>query len=606
MKKETLSSILLERLFVVPDYQRGYAWEIDQWTDFANDIDALVDEEVINHYTGTIVIYQKDNNPTENYGIEKLELVEVVDGQQRLTTSCLYLSVIINQLVSSGFSEYENKKQQYLYCGAKSKVRLNNEANDFFYDLMKTGNTNTVAITIHQKRLLDAYTFFKNHIVKNIEFHQDKNRYLQNIFDALTRKLNFTFYRIEKESEIGMTFELMNSRGKDLSILELLKNYLMHWIYRNMNQNNEQEDLTSIVNKSWKEVYSNISFSKGNEDQCLKIAWILYCTHTPKYWNGYRGFKDSSLIPLRDFSNKSKEDTKNFISIFTTGLAEISKHYSIVVSPTDSNTITNELLWLNKIHNAGNLSNYLPLIVASRINFQKGLITELQYINILKSLEIYSYRVFLFQGRRSNAGVSTLYRWAYEVFREKIDINMLPQHIYGLINWYSNETDFREKICSPSDWYYKRSLLRYTLFEYELELLRNEGKGKTPRLAWSDLTDATIEHILPQTPDERSHWKEVWSTDEISRYLHDIGNLVLTENNSNYRNFDFSRKKGFAGQGFSYSNSDIRQERKLSQYDDWTINQCIDRRNNILEWILQRWGISTPIVNEIIEEEDFE
>ena len=56
-----------------------------------------------------------------------------------------------------------------------------------------------------------------------------------NLFDAIIRKLNFSFYSIEVESEIGMTFELMNSRGKDLSALELLKNYLMHWIYRNVN-----------------------------------------------------------------------------------------------------------------------------------------------------------------------------------------------------------------------------------------------------------------------------------------------------------------------------------------------------------------------------------
>jgi len=54
--------------------------------------------------------------------------------------------------------------------------------------------------------------------------------YLKELFLAVTQRLHFTFYKIEDECEIGMTFELMNSRGKGLSVLELLKNYLMHWV----------------------------------------------------------------------------------------------------------------------------------------------------------------------------------------------------------------------------------------------------------------------------------------------------------------------------------------------------------------------------------------
>lgn len=606
MDKVTLRSIFLGKLFYIPDYQRGYAWETKQWNDFITDIDALIDDEVTNHYTGTIVIFQKNNKPTEDYGIEKLEIVDIVDGQQRLTTCCLYLSIIINKLKEKGLTDYDDTKQDFLFKGSKCKLHLNNDTNNFFFDLLTKGTTNTTAITVHQQRLYDAYTHLKKHIEIQEKNRDDFIEYLRSVYDAITRKLNFTFYTIDKESEIGMTFELMNSRGQDLSILELLKNYLMHWIYRNEKIDNEQQDLTTTVNKAWKEVYTNISIPNGKEDQCLRIAWTLYCSYTPKNWKGYIGFKENSVIPLRDFSEKSKDDTKDFISTFANGLAEVSKHYAIIISPKIENTTIDEFKWLSKIHNAGNIANFLPLLVASRINFNKNIITELQYINIIRALERYAFRVFLWQGKRSNAGISNLYRWAFEVFTNKIDIDKLPQFIDELIKWYSPETNFQENITKPFNWYGRRNLLKYCLFEYELQLLQDEGKGKAPKLQWTDLSDSTIEHILPQTPDVTSHWKAVWTEPAITTYLHDIGNLVLTENNSNYKNFDFSRKKGSSGTGFSYANSDIRQERKISSYSDWTEVECKQRHDDLIKWIIKRWkiAVSESISIEIAEDED--
>ena len=208
-----------------------------QWKDFVQDIDALIDDKIISHYTGTIVIYQpKKDAPTENYGIDRLELVEIVDGQQRLTTCSLYLSIILNKLINVNEKEYESKLP-ILFSGEKSRLMLNNETADFYYDLISKCDANITASTVHQKRLLEAYNFLDLHISEQVEKREKKGiDYLKDLFDAITRKLNFSFYTIEVESEIGMTFELMNSRGKDLSTLELLKNYLMHWVYRNVRE----------------------------------------------------------------------------------------------------------------------------------------------------------------------------------------------------------------------------------------------------------------------------------------------------------------------------------------------------------------------------------
>lgn len=608
MEKKTLSNILEGKIFQIPDYQRGYAWETKQWKDFVQDIDALIDDKIISHYTGTIVIYQPISKPTENYGTKKLEVVDIVDGQQRLTTCSIYLSIIIKELIKIAGEDFNSELPIYLFSGSKSKLRLNNDSADFYYDLISKGVSNLEPNSIHQKRIYEAYSFLKKHIEEQLEIRANQGEnYLRDLFDAIIRKLNFSFYPIEVESEIGMTFELMNSRGKDLSSMELLKNYLMYWVYRNISDDSEKEDYTKIINKTWKEVYVNIAKSNGSESQCLRIAWTLLVNYTPKNWEGYSGFKSDDVIPLRNFSIKSKEEVKSFLLRFVNGLALISKHYSAIIKPDNNSLNKSELNLLTKIKNAGNTATYLPLMVASRIKCENGQEENQDYIDFLKSIEVFSYRVFLWEGKRSNAALSKFYRWADDIFASKHSLKSVTDWIYGTINWYSPENDFRKSLTDHFFWWYNhRRLLKYTLFEYELFLLQ----GKNPsKLNWEDLTDSTIEHILPQNPDINSNWVIKWPKEDREKFTHDISNLVLTKDNSRYSNFEFERKKGIAGSGFSYSNSDIRQERKIAEYVDWLPESCQKRREELTNWIIQNWGIDRHYyvsTVDVIEEEEEE
>jgi hypothetical protein len=611
MDKKTLTSLFTESLFQIPDYQRGYAWEEKQLKDFIQDIDALVDENVTSHYTGTVVVYDAGrNSKIIDYGTKRLKVVDVVDGQQRLTTSCLYLSVIFRVLLSKGESAYERDIPDFLYSGAICKLTLNNDTIDAFYDLLKTGRVNTAAQSPHKKRLIAACARFQEHIDKQLtERGAEGVAYLKELYHAITQKLNFTFYAIEEECEIGMTFELMNSRGKDLSVLELLKNYLMHWVSRNETDVAERNTLTTLINKNWKDTYTNLGSCTGSEDQCLRIAWTLYCSHSPRNWIGYDGFKEDNYIPLRNFTGKrTKAVTKAFISLFADGLADISIHYASITSPTASNTNSrDELLWLTKIHHTGNIANFLPLMVAARKHWVGGSISEADYIALLKALECYAYRVFLYKGRRSNAGKSNFHRWGYEIFTQTQTLRDVTVWVHDLTRYYATEESFTEENANPGNWYGTRNRLKYTLFEYELHLLVTEGKGKQPHLTWEQLNDSTIEHILPQTPEENSHWKSVWSPDDFETCLHDIANLILTQDNSHYKNFEFSRKKGLPGQGPSYSNSDIRQERKISSFLDWTPKEFTERKSELVAWINDRWKTEAgqgATTLEVVDEAD--
>lgn len=591
MNERKLKSIIGDYILRIPDYQRGYAWDKEQWKEFVEDIDALVDESLNSHYTGTIVLYLPRNpqdRESKQYGKRNsYHIADVIDGQQRLTSISLYMSAIIHRLLNLGVEDCTEERREYLYQNGQCRLMLNNNTDDIYYELISLGYTKLTTLTAHQCRLKEAYEFFSNHISM---YTQER---LELLLSAITNKLNFSSYLIDDQSEVGMTFELMNSRGKDLTHLELLKNYLMYWVNRNASEDMKGSLIRSI-NITWKNVYQNLQ--KENEEfQCLRIAWILLCTYVPKEWDGYNGFKRDEFIPIRHFAKKSRNEVAKFIEEFNEVLSSVSLFYSQILVAEQATT--EQTKWLSKIKRAGNIANFIPLIVVAKMRLEDGRIDEKEYVELLKSIETYSYRVFLWQGRRSNSGLTNFYRWSYELYKSDTPTQTLSsiiENIKLLTTYYLSEKDFVEDCSKISSWYTARKrALKYTLYEYELYLLEAEGKGKNPKLQWNDIQDSTLEHILPQAPAAESQWVSKWSDDERTLYLHDISNIVLTFDNSHYLNFDFATKKGVAGCGHCYANSDIRQERKISEYSDWTPRECQERKEILSRWICERWGIRT-------------
>jgi hypothetical protein len=68
----------------------------------------------------------------------------------------------------------------------------------------------------------------------------------------------------------------------------------------------------------------------------------LFVNYTPKNWDGYSGFKTDDVIPLRDFTKKTKEQIKTFLLTFLDGLALISKHYSAIIRPIEDESFLKE------------------------------------------------------------------------------------------------------------------------------------------------------------------------------------------------------------------------------------------------------------------------
>src|SRR5438876_8982200 len=80
------------KVFTIPDYQRGYAWEEQHLLDLWEDIEFLASGK--KHYTGNLVLQRRDGETVQAEDGSRNEVFEIVDGQQRLTTLVILLECL--------------------------------------------------------------------------------------------------------------------------------------------------------------------------------------------------------------------------------------------------------------------------------------------------------------------------------------------------------------------------------------------------------------------------------------------------------------------------------------------------------------------------------
>jgi len=176
--------------------------------------------------------------------------------------------------------------------------------------------------------------------------------------------------------------------------------------------------------------------------------------------------------------------------------------------------------------------------------------------------------------------------------------------VHWLLTYFCPKEEYEQEVDSIGDWYNWYGL-KYLLYEYEIYLVERAHL----HLDWQTLQKKnkkdTIEHILPQTPTD-SYWRKHWNKKDIETVLHDIGNLVITLDNSSYGNKGFDQKKGSPGEGICYANSALFSERELCKYDEWNYEAYSKRREELSLWMKERWFIKDHnAMSDIeIEEED--
>ena len=297
-----LQDLFSNRIFRVPDYQRGYAWEQQQVGDFLDDL-ALIGPSR-RHYTGTVVLY-KPPDARHRKDDAKIDYTEtdVVDGQQRLTTTVLLLNEI-----SKALSKYENSrslaeemKKDYVYRKDEHglplyKLSLNAETDHFFKSRVLPDQPGIGGAPVEAGRRLEAAKRQIADYLKEAEGGPaNREQWLCDLHNKITTRLHFNLYEVDNEAEVGVIFEVMNDRGKPLTEVEKLKNFLLYAAASLDIDQGARDDLARKVNAAWANILKLLMAAKlgrpADEDGLLRADWLMRYDPQSTHWEGVRSIR---------------------------------------------------------------------------------------------------------------------------------------------------------------------------------------------------------------------------------------------------------------------------------------------------------------------------
>ena len=607
----TLAALFTRRQFVVPPYQRGYAWGKDQVGDFLQDLELLPSDR--DHYTGTMVLHpQPESTWRTDITGERLQLVHVVDGQQRLTTIVLLLDALRRKLESVRPHVAQAIRDRFLWTTDDDdarlyRLRLGDDVQPYWesHILAVTEAPGGASIQSHA-RLAAARDQLRTWLDdKATALGERSVDALLDLHHKLTGRLRFTVHEVGSMTDVGVVFEVMNNRGKPLSELEKAKNHFL-WVAANLDISPEnREALADLVNDTWSRILRRLMAAglvrTADEDQLLRTHWLAAYDHDERHWEGSRTLRTQFDPRLRRTQPDGDKVLRGRIEAYLRTLdactvafcdAWLPAHPGAFDGFGDTALRAEIGRWSQKLLNVGVVAPFLPLLVAARV---KGASPE-PYLRVVKACERFAFRVYRLEEKRAHAGKSGLLWIGHHVWRGDRSVAQACEYLDQHLQNYQTEA-MLAGICDPSepdDWY-NWSGLRYMLFEYEEHLA-----GDRPRkLSWFDLTkrrfNETIEHILPQTPS--AAWRH-FPKKIHEEVVHDLGNLVLTRDNSVYLNRGFEQKRGTQDSAQPcYAKSDLRQELELATLSEWTVSSIEARRARLLAWVRTRWSATMSAPN---------
>ena len=630
-KVVSLATLFSERVFQVPDYQRGYSWEEQQVWEFLEDLELL--EPGRFHYTGTVVLHESHSEPWMDEEGNEYGLAKIVDGQQRLTTIVLLLDGIRRLLTR--FSEKSKNlsrgiEKNYLAAKATSgeplpKISLNEDTDHFFREIILSDcpRSEEPKITSEQ-RLAKAkeqiYIYIES---KTNTTLAEGEEWLWTLYRKLNSQLRFTLYLIEDEAEAGVVFETMNDRGKPLSELEKVKNYLLH-ASTILQVPNAPNELAKSVNRAWSAILRQLMEarleSSADEDQLLRVDWLARYNPDSGKWKGSKSVKGK--FALKHYKGR-RETLIEDLRRYTEGLRESCVAYCDARQPNRSNAFNSFKSnpkdqaqvreWSSKLVRIRAVAVFLPLLLAVRKGCRDN---PDKYLETLKLCEAFAFRVYRLAERRTDAGQSRLFRIGHELMKGECEFPEAMRNVKSELARLCSDDNF-EKLTTyegPSNWYVWSEFLRYFLFEYEICLTRkHKGSLEVIWDKWDKLQKHrfldTIEHILPRTITGQPYWEERFDSKKHEQYLHDLGNLTLTRHNAHYGNKSFPDKRGKVGvtEPPCYTNSPFYIERELAPLNDWDAAAIDARRSRLLKWARKRWAVDlSDLSDEGHEPETFE
>lgn len=545
--------------YVVPDYQREYVWDETQVEQLLSDInEAYVSNNKKPYFLGMTVVYQGNDSD-----------LELIDGQQRITTFFLILCVLINLYEKNNESSSVFKNIIYSpkmdfdgntvdsYC-----LDLQYESSSKQLDNIFKGNVPEESSgddqdwTLSEKRLYAAYRSIKKKLIQDYPKIDELKRFGSYIF----KMVQFVQIETNDIADALKIFETINQRGVGLNSMDLLKNMMFMQVDR---------DEFKQLNSEWKSIIDKLESIKEKPLRFLRY-YITAKYDISDDKGNINGILPEDKIYQWLMNNEAQCGYKKNPFGFVGSMKDAINRYIRFLRPTVSTPGASYLRNVFLIAGTSYRLHMVMLLAAQNMDND----TLEKYHQIVES-------------------------FVYFATINKVKANVLEKNVAiwcPLIRKIENKDDLKKFVINNlkpliDDWnndyqYNFMSLNLNSIQKYRINfILARIGKYVNERKAggsnYADVTDFldkkyTLEHIMPQTCNDLQSYD--MTAEEYDEYIGRLGNLTILEKtiNSCIQNALYEEKKG------KYELSDYYLTKTISKIVPTGKNTSADRVNKLL------------------------
>jgi len=303
-------------VYAIPRYQREYTWKVDQWESLFDD----VEENDPGYFLGSIICI---NQTTDSLAVQRLE---VVDGQQRLTTlsllfAALYQSLKLHEkeLDDDQRVELINLKRKLVLKKGDDQLRVipqiqNNNQNDYRAVLSDVGVISSFDTPAYagNRKIFRAFRYFQARIEEMVRGENDRLASIMTFLDKVSQAC-LVKIEVASHADAYTLFESLNNRGMPLTAIDLIKNKLLARL-----ETTEPGKVDSYF-----DVWNKLLGYLGDD----------YSVQERFFRHYYNAFKDPLNAPFRKDEDKKKDPLgpvatrSNLIQIYERLINQDAKHH---------------------------------------------------------------------------------------------------------------------------------------------------------------------------------------------------------------------------------------------------------------------------------------
>lgn len=578
--------------YFIPKYQREYTWKYAEWEALYDDIS----DNDEGYFIGSIICI--------NHGDSINPVLEVIDGQQRLTTIALFLTAIYKRLKAlESYIEEDDRdilptlvkslKRKKSETGCILIPQIQNYNRDDFNYIMSVNNIRPIADVkkpyFGNRKISRCFEYFLIRLDQELEGHDEHVQVyiLLNKYNKLKKAL-LVKMEVSSHADAYVLFESLNNRGAQLTAIDLMKNSIM--------AKAEKAGLTvDECFTKWQELLGFLGDDYNTQERFFRH---FYNAFKNRLNEPFRKDDDRKKEPLGTIATKSnllsiyEKLINRDLSFFLEDILKAGERYSWLLAPAknkDNLHYSEALIDLNHIQGVPSYIILLYLIY----NQEKLEVSDKIIENIIKLL----VKFFVRRNATDFPSTRDIPRLFMAIIAQIEEEDLKGNAIYSLLL-------SRLKDVSSSDEAFQKALsgdIYKTNVDVARFVLCSVAEHGMSTEAWTDLWVRnsksgnyvwTIEHIFPEGENIPSEWINMIANGdaELARkylyeYSHKLGNLTMTGYNSTLGNFSFEKKRDRVSKKdpsvyIGYKNG-LSINGELAGKENWTIEDIIARTEKL-------------------------